>query len=433
MSVSKGVAVSKHNAARLAALILAATISLVPYATYASSGNGSAVDRTTIAPRVNENSPVGWWFVFKFNAKVFPGCAADVRPVCPFGGDVESKPSSQQYVYASSEDRTLKMGHGCLGDTEADPVGATFANIYNGDYYYVVWNDQFYDDPKISGCSKSCAGPWGHSKGVLAWNSQGEGLILQVTTPSWPGAASQQAARVSSGNTLGCIQQPNNILVSQSFFSVRLTKSDVLAVLQALGNASVVTDQSNPQLVKSGGPPELQQAVKELGKKSNSQTVQRVQLSSHVGLLSKPSGLHVPPWQLVSAMLGQLPLRVASWWINPDAIGSTTSSTTVSCWANDLPKPGPVQIATSGNWQGTTIGLKGGPSPGANHAKVGVSTDSKRPFVIFGDMNQQGVLSDSDCSGHQNGRGGLFFIIQDQELWESVSDLLKGESAPLAH
>lgn len=68
-------------------------------------------------------------------------------------------------------------------------VGATFNEVYNGDYSYVVWNDQFYAHPKLDCASTNgnCSSPWGHSKGMLAWDASGDGLVLQVSTPSWPG------------------------------------------------------------------------------------------------------------------------------------------------------------------------------------------------------------------------------------------------------
>ena len=103
-----------------------------------------------------------------------------------------------------------------------------------------MWNDQFYEHPDIQGCAESCGGPWGHSKGVLAWNDLGEGVVLQVTTPSWPAAASATKPRVGDGNTLGCVTD-NNVKVSQDFFALRLTKADVEKVIDALANSSVVT------------------------------------------------------------------------------------------------------------------------------------------------------------------------------------------------
>jgi len=343
----------------------------------AASFLGIDADAQTPAPQIQEGKPVDWWFVFKFNAKSFPACPAGASTQCPFGGEPSQATRGQTFVYASSIDPTLQMGSSCIGESGADPVGSTFGDLIKNNYFYVVWNDQFYNDPTIPGCSDSCSAPWGHSKGVLAWNEAGDGLVMQVTTPSWPGAVSQSASR-QSGDTLGCISQPNNILVSQSFFAARLTADDVLQVLLALANSSVVTEldipeSSHHQLVNNGGPPNIQDAVKALGVKSKSTKVFIAQLSNGIRLLSKPSALHVPPWQLVSAELGSVPLRVASWWTNP-AIGSTSASTPIDCWDTSLPKPGAVQIATSGSWQGTAFGLKGGPGPDFNHAKVGVST-----------------------------------------------------------
>jgi len=51
------------------------------------------------------------------------------------------------------------------------------------------------------------------------------------------------------------------------------------------------------------------------------------------------------------------------------------------------------------------------------------------PYVIFGDMNQQGTLS-GRCNSSQNGRGGLFFVVKDTALFDSVTRLIQGESAP---
>jgi len=44
-------------------------------------------------------------------------------------------------------------------------------------------------------------------------------------------------------------------------------------------------------------------------------------------------------------------------------------------------------------------------------------------------MNQQGAISET-CKSSQNGRGGLFFVIDDAELSNSVEDLISGDSAP---
>ena len=106
---------------------------------------------------------VDWWAVFKFNSASFPGCAATAQRVCAFGGSVQHYHAfSQQYVVASSESKQFNQGTNCLGDTTDDPVGASFDEVYNGTFYYVIWNDQFYTHPPIQGCGNSCSAPWGH-------------------------------------------------------------------------------------------------------------------------------------------------------------------------------------------------------------------------------------------------------------------------------
>jgi hypothetical protein len=374
-------------------------------------------------PLLNSKTPVDWWFVFKFNSKSFPASCPAAQRECPFGGQPQPyKECSQQFAFSSSINPQLQMGGACLGTTDADPVGATFGQVYNGKFSYVIWNDQFKGDPL-----QTEDAPWGHSKGILAWDASGNGFVMQVSTPSWPGSGSPQYVR-KDGNTLGCIKADDDIEVSQHFFALKLNEKDVLAVLQALANASVVTAPKKAQLVNNGGPSEIEDAVNALGSKSASRKATQAVLSSGVTVISKASGLHVPPWQMVSSLLGGEPLRVASWWATPE-IYSTTASTPISCWDNSLAaNPGAVDIAITGTWQGKEIGLKGDASPTGNHAKIGVSTGT-HPFVIFGDMNQQGSLT--TCTSSQDARGGLFFVVENAPLHDSVADLLKGQSAPV--
>jgi hypothetical protein len=333
-------------------------------------------------PLLEKDHPVNWWFAFKFNSKSFPACRSNAVRHCLFGGTEQNYSLfSQQFVLASSEDATLKEGSGCAGDTVADPIGATFDEIYNGSFYYAIWNDQFYDDPKIQGCSKECGAPWGHSKGLIAWNDVGEGLVLQVTTPSWPAAGSRSHPRMSDGNTLGCVKD-DNVEVSQHFFALKLSKDDLFQVLAGLENASVVTDPSNPQIVHNGGPPEIQTLVNALGHRSSSTTYMKARLSSGVTMISKSSQLHVPPWQMISALLNGVGLRTATWWANPK-IPSTAVSTAVDCWDRALGKPGPVEIATGGQWAGTVFGLTGGLGPNFNHAKIGITISGDQQLAIL--------------------------------------------------
>ena len=433
-------------------------------------------------PLLSKGDPVDWFFAFKFNSKTFPGCNDDgktpkVGSKGLFGGTVKDykikkdkkgnhpKEGSaqakkiairhgQQYIVSSSKNPALTKGKECLGTTMNDPVGATFAQVYfSDDTNYAIWNDQFYGHPggdpeyPMGRLNKETNKwinpdiPWGHSKGMLAWDKNGDGFVLQVSTPSWPASGSHAHPRKKDGNTLGCITD-DDVEISQHFFCLKINAADLEMILKALINSSVVTNPNDKQLVKNGGPANIQALVRQLGKKSFSQELTLATLSSGVKLISKPSDMECPPWQLVSAKLGGLPLRVASWWSQP-GIYSTSAKTKITCWpSSDIGKPGPVEIALSGKWKDQVLGLHGTPTPGGNHAKIGVSTNNRKPFSIFGDMNQMGTLTeirDSEhkdnkeltCKIHQNGRGGLFYVIDNRKLYTNIRELLSGETAPM--
>jgi deoxyribonuclease II len=441
---------------RWAALIRAKTLRLcvIAAAAYIGGIQGGLSQTDAPVPLLEKGNHVDWWFVYKFNSSSFPGCGAPPQShpdaskrVCLFGGTVKAYPTfGQQFVFASSKNGSLKKGFGCVGGTTTDPLGATFDQIYNGRYYYVIWNDQFYRHPQLKACGKSdsCGAPWGHSKGMLAWNEAGEGLVLQVTTPSWPAAGSKKFPRKDDGNTLGCIQN-NNLKFAQHFFALRLIKEDLVIVLKALAHAGVVTDPDNPQLVRNGGPGDVQDLVEALGKRPGDTKVQpedkktepvvktqpangnytKDELSTKVILISKPPTLYVPPWQMVSAAMGGIALRTATWWGAPKIY---TTKKTPGCWSAELEAPGPVQIATTGEWEEKAFKLVSS----ANHAKIGVSTSGGGRYSIFGDMNQQGAATGSNhqCEISQNGRGGLFFVVRNLALFESITDLIRGDTAP---
>lgn len=380
------------------------------------------------APLLEKGSPVEWWFIFKFNAASFPGCGDAANQDCSFGGVLQKYDSfSRQFVFASSKDPGLRKGGGCLGAALNDPLGATFDQVYNGSYYYVLWNDQFHGDPLIPGCRDSCDSPWGRSKGMLVWNGAGEGFVMQVTTPSWPSSGSAGQSRTADGNTLGCIHD-NNIKASQHFFATKLTKRDTLIVLKALNNASVATDPRNGKLVHNGGPEDIRALVNSLGKKSGSFDYMKETLSNGVVLISKPSLSNVPPWQMVSSLLGKVSLKTATWWADPK-ISTTTIISRIGCWDDGLSVPGAVQIALSGRWSNTTFSLHGGPGTNVNNAKIGVSTERGKPYTIFGDLNQQGALYEN-CASGDNGRGGIFYVVNNEILFNNVSDLIGGNTSP---
>jgi TIR domain/Deoxyribonuclease II len=375
------------------------------------------------APLLAAGRPADWWFVYKFNAASFPGCGNNIERSCPFGGEPQSyREFGQQFAYVSSADGVFRMGRGCAGATTADPLGATFNQVYNGSPFYVVWNDQLYGDPL-----KNASSPSGHSKGLLAWDRNGSGFVLQSSTPSWPASGSSKYPRKTDGNTLGCLKD-NDLASGQHFFALKLNRQDVVLVLKSLANANVVTDPEIPQLVRNGGPAEIQSLVKGLGTLVISRQPTRFKLSSGVTLISKPADLNVPPWQMVSALLGGEPLRAATWWLRPQ-IPTTTAETPVKCWDPSLGSPGAVEIATSGTVLRESLSFHGGATPDSNHAKIGVSTGAQ-PYSIFGDLNQQGYLEGDHCNGGQNGRGGLFYVVDDTNLRARVRDLIRGDTAP---
>jgi hypothetical protein len=398
-------------------------------------------------PMLTKGHPVEWFFVFKLNASVFPKCGdgSDTR-TCTFDSGLQAadykQGFGQRYLVSSNEAPALADGGPqCVGTSTSDPVGATFDEVYNGGYHYLIWNDQFHDLPPsaVLNCPKGdCGSPWGHSKGMLAWNDAGEGFVMQVSTPSWPGAGNPNFHR-KIGNTLGCIVGDDDVGVSQHFFALHLNKSDLIQVLTGLNEASVATDPTNPQVASStaGSPPEIVKLVSTLGVKSNQTGLDGsmpVTLSSGVQFIAKPSGLHVPPWQMVSAELGGVPLRAATWWADP-YITSTTAETPVPCWDSALAagsvrgKPGAVDIAATGTWgsPGKTFRLESSPGTNGNHAKVGVSTTATDHYAIFGDENQQGTLGGpgEDCGRSQNGRGGMFFVLHNEPLSTSLGALIE--------
>jgi hypothetical protein len=102
----------------------------------------------------------------------------------------------------------------------------------------------------------------------------------------------------------------------------------------------------------------------------------------------------------------------------------------MACWSSTLAAPGAVEIATTGHWEGKEFGLTGGSGPNFNHAKIGVPTSGTNAYAIFGDMNQQGdAVVAANCGSSQNGRGGLFYVVNDTGLFNSVKDLITGQTA----
>ena len=176
---------------------------------------------------------------------------------------MQTKPAfGQQFAFATSKDGTLQQGKGCAGATLTDPIGATFDQVYNGSFNYLIWNDQFYRDPVVSACKgDSCGAPWGHSKGLLAWNDAGDGFVMQVSTPAWPRSGSSQfdKRKVNKGNTLGCNSSNNNLRASQHFFALRLTTRWPGQGPRRPEERERGHRPGQPQIVHNGGPADVQE------------------------------------------------------------------------------------------------------------------------------------------------------------------------------
>jgi hypothetical protein len=248
---------------------------------------------------------------------------------------------------------------------------------------------------------------------------------MQVTTPDWPGSGSSSYPRETEGNTLGCCKD-DNVEAAQQFFALKLTSSDVKSVVAALQQAMVVTDPTNPQVVKlTDGPSDIAALAQNLAQNVSNTTPYDATLSSGVRLIAKPSYLYVPPWQLVSAMTGSA-LRTATWW-DGDTINSQYAGTP-GCCSSELGTPLEVQVATSGQWAGKTLNMTG--TYTGNHAKIAYSLNGT--LNVMGDMNQDGSYDGVEhwCGASQNGRGGLFFVLDDAVLHQGLVSLLTGDTAP---
>jgi hypothetical protein len=68
---------------------------------------------------------------------------------------------------------------------------------------------------------------------------------------------------------------------------MRISKEDLAVVLKALENANVVTDPKNPQVVRNGGPQDIQNLVEKLGEQSDSEALTNDKLSTGVSLISR--------------------------------------------------------------------------------------------------------------------------------------------------
>src|SRR5262249_38740836 len=140
----------------LHAVLAAALLTIAPDLTAFGPHRIAQAQAPAPSPAIAQGQAADWRVGFKCHTKTFLGCGDNDGRECRFGGEPQAYDFSQQFVYASSADKHLQKGQGCAGATPSDPLGATFASIYDNDFYFIIWNDQFYGDPPIHGCGDSC-------------------------------------------------------------------------------------------------------------------------------------------------------------------------------------------------------------------------------------------------------------------------------------
>ncbi len=118
--------------------------------------------------------------------------------------------------------------------------------------------------------------------------------------------------RKTDGNTLGCVTD-NDVLSQPAFFRAETQQGRCCRCTEGSGECECgngpdkTSNREQRRTSRHSG-----SWCVALEKYPGAQTATMARLSSGVVLISKPSDLNVPPWQMVSALLSGEPLRVAS-------------------------------------------------------------------------------------------------------------------------
>ena len=295
---------------------------------------------------------------FKFNSsKSFAGCEpASKNPGqknptmtatgnASFGGVVQTKPAfGQQFAFASSEDGALRQGSGCAGATLTDPIGATFDQVYNGSFHYLIWNDQFYHDPVGLGLQgRQLRRALGPLEGTARLERCGRRL-RHAGLDAGVAALGQQPVRHAQGEQgqYARLQQLEQQSARQP--ALLCAQADQQRCLvEVLDGAEECErgDRSRPslQIVQNGGPPDVRKLVddSENGRTQGRASIIKTELSSGVIMISKPSGLACAALADGFVIADSEPTpaehaqRTATWWTKP-WIPTTTNSTAIRCW-----------------------------------------------------------------------------------------------------
>ena len=273
---------------------------------------------------------------------------------------------------------------------------------------------------------------------MLAWNETARASSCRCRRRRGPAPAASVSRK--SGNTLGCVKTNNNLVASQHFFALKLNKEDLLEGAAGDAKRERRHRSDNRQIAQNGGPPEIRDAAEELGKKPHEKLrhkkpddlkIIQTQLTADVMLISKPSNAERAALaDGVGAARRRLRAHRHMVGLAADLLDQEVDQDRLLGGHVEVRQksPGDVIIAKNGTFGGRPLGLIGG----QNHAKVGVVTSGRTSFSIFGDLNQQGTINPvkGKCDASQNGRGGMFFVVKNDELFKTLSDMLEGEDEP---
>jgi hypothetical protein len=351
-----------------------------------------------VMPLDGDGNAVDWWFLLKLPQGATSLCSGTVSPGCQYWQT--QRAGGVCYLYADSNHPTLqlynKLGFDNLVGPN-NPVTRTLNQITGKSY--IIWNDQGSKTSK-PGTYPDKGAPTAHSKGAAAFGST-SGFVMNVSTPNFPDP---------DLFTVGC-QQDDNVEVSQHFFCFSLKKDGMTSWAQSIANAQLSVIAKNNW---TGF------ADTTVGGHSTTQTL-RTFSNVPIQLIVKGSKDFFIPWDYVTNSIAS-GVNALSWYASP-----TTPPIPLGFNSSCLyktPANYNINIVTSLTTPDGTYSWCGqGEANGSyNHAKLGIGIS---PIVITGSMNMQGDITVAGCESSQMGRGGEFYALQSQELWDSLGQVFK--------
>ena len=409
-----------------------------------------------VQPLDPNGNPVDWWLALKLPTSAFPQGGCCENAACPSS----SKTSAGLcYLYADANNPQFTF-RTCLGQPgQSDPLSNTLNQVWllNG-IQFQLWNDQWGDgqmhDPNNK--SQGCNAPGAHSKGALAYDTDGNGWYLNLSTPYFP-----DMSALPPDNSLGC-QIDNNLLLAQHFFCFSLDQQNFEALAAAMTVPNfcalcVPSDSCQSVDVATTLGQDISLAFAHDSGDGSTDNV-TVTLQTRGGMpitaVLKGDTSNTSPWSLVATALGT-DLTVVNYWLSEptlptlcagdvwdgSCIGSGNTINGSSLYFNDYNVENVLQLTASPS---NVTGLPGGneiswsATESENHMKWGISTPRTtsitNPYLcVFGSMNQEGSAGrnacGSSCSSGENGRGGDFFAFSNQALWTSLRNLISKVSS----